>query len=257
MIENQVNDFFMPAIFTSDIFTTVEVEVNTNCNRRCGYCPNGVLGPQSPPQFMDETIFAQLLNNLQRLDFRGRISYHFYNEPLLRNDLEELINQTKKQLPAAHPVLFTNGDLLTEERYLSLCKSGVEYFVVSAHGHQEHPSRPRQTVLNPTKLELTNRGGIIPFLPTATEQILRNPCFAPSEMLIVTVSGDILLCYEDARKKFVMGNIMDKSIEAIWMGNQFVSLRRLLSEGKRAESVDICKVCNNLAHVHPGTSHLP
>ena len=203
---------------------------------------------------MEGAVFTKLLNNLQQLDFRGRISYHFYNEPLLRDDLEDLIKQTRKLLPAAHPVLFTNGDFLTEDRYLKLRASGVEYFVISAHNGQEHPDRPGQVILNPMELELTNRGGVIPFLPTATEHILNKSCFAPSEMLIVTVSGDILLCYEDARKKYVMGNIMDDSIESIWMSNQFVAMRTLLREGKRSKSADICRLCNNLAHVSAGKS---
>lgn len=236
------------------IISTVEVEVNTSCNRQCWYCPNGVIEPQSAPQLMTDAVFTQLLSNLQQLNFCGRISYHFYNEPLLRDDLETLIKQTRQQLPAAHPVLFTNGDFLSEKRYLSLRESGAEYIVISSHDAQEHPQRAGQIVLDPKKLELTNRGGIIPTIQHATKEILNSPCYAPDEMLIVTVCGDVLLCYEDARKKHIMGNIMEQSIESIWMSEPFVTLRTLLREGHREKATDICRICNNLAHISSGKS---
>lgn len=257
MAEQCIKDFLMPNIFFNEFFTTVEVEVNTNCNRRCGYCPNGVLEPQSAPQLMTDAVFTQLLSHLQQLNFSGRISYHFYNEPLLRDDLEALINQTRQQIPAAHPVLYTNGDFLSEERYLSLRESGLEFIVISSHGGQEYPQRAGQIVLDPKKLPLSNRGGIIPNIQHAAKQAVNKPCYAPDEMLIITVCGDVLLCYEDASKKYVMGNIMEQSIESIWMSDPFVTLRTLLKKGRREKATDICRVCNNLAHIIPGTSHLP
>ncbi len=84
--------------------------------------------------------------------------------------------------------------------------------------------------------------------------MLKLPCHAPSEMLIVTSSGDVLLCYEDSQRDYVYGNIMRSSLEEIWMAPAFVERRRLVREGRRADAAGICGKCSNTAHVEPGRS---
>ena len=246
--------FDMKPRYYAEPFTTVEVEVGSRCNRKCSYCPVSVVPPLSIPRHMSDQVFGQLLAELKRIGFAGRISYHFYNEPLLRKDLEHLVVWTVDQLPRAHPVLFTNGDLLTDARHASLRASGVEYIVVTRHSGGSYPERPFQIVQYPSDLVLTNRGGTMTNLPAATDDILHKPCFAASEMLIVSVTGDVLLCYEDARREHVMGNIMRAPLEEIWFSANFCHIRSLLELGKRSEASAICKVCTNEAHIIPGVS---
>lgn len=241
----------------STMLNTVEIEINSRCNRKCNYCPVSVLLSPSVPKYMSDEIFERLLNELKDINFTGRISYHFYNEPLLRKDLERLVEKTSIQLPNAHQVLFTNGDFLTDERYASLRLAGIECFVVSSHSRTAYPERRFQIVRFPQDLQLTNRGGTMRHLPQTTPEILTKLCYAPSEMLIVTVTGDIVLCYEDAERKHVMGNILEESLEQVWFSEKFVYIRGLLSRGNRTAASSLCQNCTNQAHIIPGTSHLP
>src|SRR5262245_34621016 len=102
----------------------VEIEVNSRCNRSCSYCPVSLKVNNKIKPFMDREVFERVISQLQALDYDGRVSYHFYGEPLLRKDLEELISYTHLALPKAHLVLFSNGDFLTDARYESLIRSG-------------------------------------------------------------------------------------------------------------------------------------
>lgn len=232
----------------------VEIEVNSRCTRRCDYCPVS-LNPTPPvPKFMSDVIFSSVVSQLARIDYAGRVSYHFYNEPLSRRDLERLVTQVRVEVPAAKQVLFTNGELLTEARYASLREAGIDFIVVTAHDGMAHPERSAQIVQFPPELELSNRGGILQHLPAATKANQSTPCFAPHEMIIVTVTGDVVLCYEDAGRKYVMGNIGEQNIEDIWFSPRFSAWRGSLAKGHRTAAADICKMCTNTAHSAPGRS---
>lgn len=204
---------------------------------------------------MSDKLFTTLVNQLASIPFAGRLSYHFYNEPLLRRDLERLVSTVDRRLPEALQVLYTNGDRLDERRYASLRTAGVDFFIVTLHDGRAFPKRDFQYVQRGDDLILTNRGGTLTHLPAVTADILRTPCYAPSDMAIVTVSGDVLLCYEDATRGNVMGNILDTHLIEIWWSPRFVTLREQLARGDRS-ATSICRTCTNVAHASPGLSLL-
>jgi 2-deoxy-scyllo-inosamine dehydrogenase (SAM-dependent) len=189
------------------------------------------------------------------VSFAGRLSYHLYNEPLLRRDLPRLVGIVRERLPAALQVLNTNGDLLDDTRYEALCEAGIDIFYVTRHSPGDYPSRPRQVVQTWQDLTLTNRGGTLTHLPVSSTQTRHTPCFAPSEMLILTVTGDVLLCYEDADREHVMGNILRTPLPAIWASARFRALRERLERGDRGVET-MCTRCTNVSHAEPDRSAL-
>jgi cyclic pyranopterin phosphate synthase len=228
------------------LFNVVEAELNGRCNRRCSYCPVATNpAPTGIPRFMSAEVFEHLVSELARLNFGGRFSHHFLNEPLLRPDLEELVREISNRVQGAYQVLYTNGDRLTESRYASLRAAGVSEFVITSHSGKVHPERENQQVHFPSEMTLSNRGGYLRDLPSVTEVDLGLPCFAPSEMLIVGANGDVLLCHEDATRTHVMGNVATQPLDEIWCSDAFVKIRKLLTAGQRAQASDICRVCTN------------
>jgi len=235
--------------------SVVEMEVGSRCNRSCHYCPVS-LNPRPPvPVWMPDEVFMAAVGQLAEISFAGRLSYHLYNEPLLRKDLARLVAVVDRLLPGALQILNTNGDLLDERRYTELREAGIDYFYVTRHSPGDYTHRPFQVVQTWEDLVLTNRGGSLTHLPRPTAAAVRTPCFAPSEMLIVTVTGDVLLCYEDARRDHVMGNLLHTSLVEIWDSEGFRERRRRLAVGDR--SVDaMCRACSNVSHSRPGLSAL-
>ena len=234
-------------------FTVVEIEVNSHCNRKCCYCPNSSITNPSVPRYMSDQVFRKIIGELKRIGFSGRLSYHFYNEPLLRSDLENLVRYVSEKLPNAYQLLFTNGDFLSDSRYLQLKKAGISHFFVTRHDFQNIKERKDQIVVTPKDLILTNRGGNLYKL----KEPLKYPCYAPSEILIITVTGDVLFCFEDARRTNVMGNIVQKPLKDIWFSSEFNRLRKVLNKGDRLNSLSICKNCNNLDYINSGNSWYP
>lgn len=190
------------------------------------------------------------------LRFCGRLSYHFYNEPLLRKDIGEFIHYTKQNLPGAFQVLYTNGDLLTDSKYDELIKNGIDLIYITSHSLKEFPARANQKVHFPHELKLTNRGGILEHIPVTDPEVLDRPCYAPSEMLIITTNGDIVLCYEDAKRQYSMGNVTATSIADIWLSENFFTIRNNLKGQGGRYLLDICKKCSNVAHTEEGFSHV-
>lgn len=235
-------------------FSVVEVEVNSRCNRRCGYCPVSTLPTPQVPTFMDREVFVTLLVQLSLVSFAGRLSYHFYNEPLLRRDLEDFVAQARAALPLAHQVLYTNGDFLSPQRHSALKEAGIDRFIVTRHDNSEFPAYDDVLVLTPDQLVLTNRGGAVPHIASRNSKCDALPCWAPTEMLIVTAIGDVLLCYEDAQRRHIQGNIMRNTLSEIWNNEHFAVLRARLASGERASAAGICLRCNNSAHTKPGNS---
>lgn len=222
----------------------VEVEIGNHCNLRCSYCPNAHL-PTEKKQWIAPELFDLILEQLAEMGFAGRFSFHLYNEPLLHSGLEDLVRAVKDRLPKTRPVLFTNGMLLDDERYRHLLEVGVESFVVTQHGDYRLPQRPRQTLLTPKNLLFTNRGGLLDVL----EAPLQRPCFAPMEMLIITCKGEVLQCFEDARKRLVMGMLPKQTLNEIWFGEGFRQTREKLALGNRHLIPDLCALCDN--HDYP------
>lgn len=104
---------------------TASINVTLRCNSRCSYCDVWKI-PNRP----DDISLHQLNKILYSLNKLGtRILTLGGGEPLLRDDLEELISLAKfYQMLVNIP---TNGILLTKERAISLAEAGVNIIILS------------------------------------------------------------------------------------------------------------------------------
>lgn len=222
----------------------VEIEVNSRCNRKCSYCPVSLEPTPPVPRTMTREVFDRAIAELASFSFDGRLSYHFYSEPLLRRDLADLVSYADQWLPSACQVLYTNGDLLDDKRHKELSEAGIDRFVVTQHDSAPFVERENQTVLRPKDLAITNRGGSLSSI--GTPLMLR--CVVPMELMVISVTGDILPCYEDFVRHHHIGNIMSAPLLEIWASDYLERLRRLLNVGRRKDGAEICQRCNNRAH---------
>lgn len=193
------------------------------------------------------------MNELRDMKFCGRISYDFYNEPMLHSNLEEVVKKTRYFLAGSSIELYTNGTLLSLSRFKSLLHSGVSRFIVTKHEadlvHQFEKTYSKLSKDEQSKVEyrrytdikLTNRGGILKHLGSSGQFLL--PCYIPSFVMTVTVSGNILPCFEDFNESLVMGNLADSSLFDIWNSPKYREFRLLLRQGQRHRFVP-CRDCN-------------
>ena len=232
----------------------VEIEINHDCNRACAYCPNSIA--ERPHQGrMPRTLFVRILSQLRELGYQGRISYHFYNEPLLSPDLDEFVGLTKEYLPKCWIEIYTNGTLLSQERFDRLLTVGVDKFTVTRHhGIKDFPFTKVYESLDPSRrarvkfqhykeLYFTSRGGLMKVGYAGKKPPLDLPCLIPTSALVITVNGNIVPCFEDYFEKNVMGNIAEQDLLSIWNSDRYKQFRDDLKNRKRSAH-PVCDSCN-------------
>lgn len=232
----------------------IEIEINSHCNRACSYCPN-VNQSRVEQGTMSKEMFNDILLQLKSVDYSGRISFSFYNEPLLVPDLNYYASEVKRLLPATNILIYTNGSLLTFEKLNDLINTGVDYFVVTKHENEKNYKfdkvyneltvdfkKKHIRYQSHTDLKLTNRGGLLPDIQKENN-FQKLPCSIPLHMMTITNKGSVVPCFEDYHQIHSMGNILSKSLDDIWNSVEYVVLRKKLLMGFRKD-YDVCSKCN-------------
>ena len=228
-------------------FHSVSLEISTYCNRKCHYCPNKDY--ETPKNFMSWGIFKSAIAQLKDIKYTGIFQYHLFNEPLFDERLTDFVRYTSTHLPKVTRVLISNGDLLNIEKAKELSEAGVDKFVVTVH--DANPERNLER-LKPVKeflkekmrlqtsneLYLTNRGGLIDIEDEKRKADYKKCPYIRT--LTIGYNGDVILCCHDYFRKYVMGNVMEKSILEIW--NSYHNLRKQLLKYNNPE-LPICKIC--------------
>ena len=234
----------------------VELETYSRCNRACTYCPNSLY--KRKPFYMPLPIIMKLLRILADMHFQGQFSFHFYNEPLLDKRIAEIVDNTRKYLPDAFLLMYTNGDFLTYEYFKQLIHLGIDKFLVTRQegvppscflawrhrlSEREKEYLFYQDFKHPGIL-YTNRGGLLPGIENPAES-LAVPCVLPCTSVAISAYGNVLLCFEDYNETMVMGNVFNTSIKDIWYGRNYIPIREKLLKGNRS-CTHLCKKCNNI-----------
>jgi radical SAM protein with 4Fe4S-binding SPASM domain len=232
------------------MFQVVELEVNSMCNRRCHYCPNST--SRRPPGYMKEGLFRKILGELGAMGYDGRLSYHFYGEPLLDKRLPGFVARSRRELPRAELEVFTNGDLLTLETFRELVGLGLDLFLVTQHDNvvpenleeilatTTPAEREHLSIRFARDRELINRSGLIETLGKPDET-LRLPCDWPLSDMVITLQGNVVLCCNDYFETEVVGNVAESSLREVWASPRFDAFRQALATGNRTAS----KLCVN------------
>jgi MoaA/NifB/PqqE/SkfB family radical SAM enzyme len=102
----------------------VHFEVTLRCNARCSFCDYWRTDPKA--RHSEETSFADAARffNPMLVTFTG-------GEPLLRQDLEQLVAAVAGAIRLKYIMLITHGAMLTPERARSLWEAGVNQFNIS------------------------------------------------------------------------------------------------------------------------------
>ena len=241
----------------SDILSTLRsVEINPVelCNRRCEFCPRSddELYPNQKLKINTDLV-AKIANDLQEINFNGRVGFVGFGEPMMHNKLTECIAIIKQTVTNVDSIeVNTNGDFLTAARTKDLVTAGCNTLTVSMYDYDATAKfeaftagldvlltlRHHYIRENDFNLSLVNR---IDLAHTASIHLdIKRPCYIPFYKMFIDWNGRILVCNNDWGRASNLGNIQDKSIKEIWLGSEFMSYRKELLEGNRAQ----CQPCN-------------
>jgi 8-amino-3,8-dideoxy-alpha-D-manno-octulosonate transaminase len=224
--------------FLPDMFNRLEVETQSACNRRCGYCP--VAAAPRPPHRMPAELFHDILDQAAAMGFHGRFSPHFYGEPLLDERLPALLAEVRRRLPGALVVIYTNGDLLDPDTAQRLLAAGVKRFVVTFEAGESEAFRRTRRSLPAHRFRLRfhvqrsprdfpeayNRAGTV-----RIEATPRTACYASASTLVVDAWGRVRLCFNDYAGSLVWGDLATDRLAEVWRRPAYARTRRELLQG--------------------------
>ena len=248
-----------------DSVLTIEINLTELCNRKCSFCPR--INPKIYPNrnlMMDLKLCEKISNDLKILNYKGRISFSGFGEPLLNKKFIEYIRILKKEVPSSFLETNTNGDKLTVDVINNLYESGLDKIYINLYDnadqidHFENLFKKTKVNQNFWKLRphwlgsekdfgliLNNRSGMLvnpneDYLPI--KDVINSPCYYPFYKLFIDWNGDILGCSNDWGRTMIFGNITREFLGDIWLNEKFTKLRKRLYNGNRNHTP--CNKCN-------------
>ncbi|MDR1908113.1 MAG: SPASM domain-containing protein [Holosporales bacterium] len=243
------------------IFTRVEIETVNWCNGICPFCPVNVNADTRKKIKMKEELFLKIISELKNLHFQGSFSLYSNNEPFLDERFERFSKIAREALPNAHISVFTNGTVLSPERFCNvipyldqMCIDNyndklelIKPVAIINEYIKNHREIREKVIIARRKINevLSTRGGKSP--NNLKRQILDTSCLLPWNQLVIRPDGNVSLCCNDALGENTLGNVADEAIMDVWHSQEYAVYRKKLAmEGRKA--IDTCRYCDFCLH---------
>lgn len=246
---------------------SIGLETVTRCNSDCAFCPVNVHRDPRPLQHMPEALVRRLAAELGAADYAGSIDLFVNNEPLVDRRIEDFCRILREAAPKAEICLFSNGRLLTPQRYFALFEAGLSLLCINNYddaleltpevqalvaavegaGHPRAAEFAGRTFIR-LRLKnevLFNRIGRAPNKAVAADYrfFRRNGCFRPFEQMVIRPTGAVGMCCNDVLGEATLGDVSAASIAAVWNGPAFAELRQALARHGRG-TLPLCRQCD-------------
>ena len=242
-----------------DLFTSIEIQTSTYCNYNCQFCPNNKI--ERPQGKMSKSLYIKIIKELSDINFSGVIIPFLANEPFLDERIFEFVEIARKYCPNAHIRLATNASVLTEEKFHKIFEKGLDSLNINTYGRKKVIEKINQWNFSEREKEklkkgeitiqynpcgrsgLNNMAGNIPNWSPRWKLPLKNFCTRPFFHMVVSFTGDVLLCCSDWRIEYPLGNVKEDSLIDIWCNERYREIRSYLWKLQR-EKIPLCRRCD-------------
>lgn len=238
------------------LFQRISIECNSYCNRFCTFCTR-TYDNREKVRMPTETIY-KTLNELAEINFKGLISFHFYNEVFTDKRIFELFE--KCQELNLNNYLVTNGDFLKAHKVERLSRYNIKEFTLSLYDSKDRSdfeSRSKEyiqkfkldqydwelIVLNGGE-DFTNRAGYVKHAKEKYELPVKAACSKIVKKIDVRYDGEVVMCCLDYYGLHSIGNIKDENIIDIWYSDKRRKQLHDLAKGKR-DKYKLCSRCSD------------
>jgi radical SAM protein with 4Fe4S-binding SPASM domain len=208
---------------------------------------------------MEESLFERVVSQLRELDYSGFLSLFSNNEPLLDDRIAAFCKYAREMLPKAYLHLWTNGTLLSVQKYAEIIEC-LDELVIDNYSDDMRLIKPVERIANhiggnkdliqktaivlrKQNQVLTTRGGSAPNRRNEPKpQVGGQTCVYPFKQLVVRPTGEVSLCCNDALGAHTLGDLSRQSVGEVWYGEKYKEIRRLIARGRR--NLDPCSGCD-------------
>lgn len=239
------------------LFREVEIETVNRCNGICDFCPVNKKHDSREYHLMSEELYKNIIDQFAEINYAGAIAPFSNNEPFLDNHIIERTKYMREKLPNARIHMYTNGTLLTLERFKEIVNYLDELIIDNYHHEQKllktsqavkeycdaNPELKKKVtiVIRDPKEILTSRGGDAP-----NRKELKSfgecKCALPYQQLIIRPDGKVSLCCNDPLGKNTLGDLTKESILDVWYGEKYNQIRNSLQDGRKGWNH--CEYCD-------------
>lgn len=177
---------------------------------------------QTEKHILPARIVYDVIDTLRRhrngLRLRKGVAFHGYSEPLIDPRLMEFVRHTRKQLPKAPIIIWTNGWYLTETIVDELVEAGATVFFATTYNKGDGERYKSLSARVPSEV-----GGLRTAWTVVTKPLddrinwkpHKNwkPCNAPLMDMRVYPTGKIGLCCQDVWQQVTFADLNDMSFE--------------------------------------------
>lgn len=283
LFSSTLNQIEQKSIF-KEFVEVINLETSTKCNRQCGYCPLSYDNRGNIQITMSKSLINKVINELKEINYDGIVSLNLYNEPLLDDNIENVIASIKENLPNSFVSFNSNGDYLTLDKLLNLNKSGLDEIRITLHS-DTYQDENRKKAIDKFFKKLNIEYEISKFVSNETIQVERkfnstnlivmchnwgvigndragsvellmqdsktrnSPCMKPFRELVISAEGNCYPCCNffpnsEVSKKLIMGNISKESIYNIFSSTIMINFRKNLFDFSPKFSP--CNTCNDV-----------
>ncbi|MCM1112007.1 MAG: radical SAM protein [Muribaculum sp.] len=238
------------------LFNEIEIETINRCNGGCSFCPVSVKNDTREYKLMSEELFRKIIDELAELSYSDHLALFSNNEPFLDERIISFHQYARSRLPHAKMHLYTNGTLLTIDKFQEIVKYLDELIIDNYNQElklipqcaaiadycEAHPELKEKVTIVLRKIDevLTTRGGDAPNAPKVSYPEAR--CVRPFQQMIIRPDGKVSLCCNDALGKNTLGDVSKDTLVQVWYNDRFKMVRECLYQGR--ENWEHCKYCD-------------
>lgn len=218
----------------------ISFEISNVCNLAGIHklCP---INQHKEKNFLSSEIVEKTIDELAFVDYKGIISFHIYNEPLMDPRLIWFIRYAKTKCPNSTVYILTNGQNLNQELVDELQKAGVGLLVVSAYSVNEFNRVKHLKAKIPFKVFKAILDARMDMYEK-TPMDLAKTCIPFLRDLSVNCFGDVVICCLDWRRKHIFGNLCKESLNEIFNKHEVIQVHSDLLNGER--NLHLCRRCD-------------
>lgn len=252
-----LEDYYFELNEELPIFSHIEIETVNRCNGKCSFCPVSVGHDVRTYAVMEDKLFYKIIDELEELDYRGRIALFSNNEPFIDKRIIMFHEYARRKLANARFHLYTNGSLLTLEKFISIIEYLDELIIDNYNQELELNDNSRiiyeyikknpeliskvDIVIRKENEVLSTRGGDAPNreVKISYDDVT---CTHPLRQMIIRPDGKVSLCCNDPYGRATLGDVTNNTLKEIWYGEAFSKIREQLKGGRG--NISYCKYCD-------------